>query len=259
MSDELQEKQWIVSKIDQVLQVQLMKLQSEKDAIAKYRELYLQYFRSAVNATIASAAFVATVLIATVAFKVVPQFLGLAIILLVIDVFVGLLAFAIFGNHLRVSSQGWLRVEDSYNTTISHLQDLRIFVTQKALKIESVNTKQLNILSRYSRIHLHKDRKEMKDALQYALNSVYSTSYTTDILRRQLNEVTTSLEDDDKINATYLCKFEGERDFLSELVFSGIRSDFSSREGGKRLTRIDEFFNSVAKKYLNSQRSGQEF
>ena len=77
MSDQHQEKECIVSKIDQILQIQLMKLQSEKDAIAKYRELYLQFFRNAKNATIASAAFVATFLISTVAFKLFPPIPGI--------------------------------------------------------------------------------------------------------------------------------------------------------------------------------------
>jgi hypothetical protein len=262
MSDELQEKQCIVSKIDQILQIQLMKLQSEKDAIAKYRELYLQYFRNAKNATITSAAFVATFLIATVTFatvtfKVVPQLQGIAIIFLLIDAIVGLLAFAIFGNHLRISSQGWLKVEDAYNEAISHLQDLRIFAVQKTLKTNLANTMQLDILSCYSRIHLHKDRIEICDALEYALNSIYSTSYTTKILVRQLDAVKKSLKKDEKIIAAYINEFEREKDFLSELDLSRIKSSHSSKEGGektlKRLTRIDRFFNTVAGRYLNSQ------
>ena len=234
-----------------------MKLQSEKDAIAKYRELYLQYFRNAKNATITSAAFVATFLIATVTFKVVPQLQGIAIIFLIIDVFVGVLAFAIFGNHLRISSQGWLKVEDAYNEAISHLQDLRIFAVQKTLKIDLVNTMQLDILSCYSRIHLHKDRIKIHDALQYALNSIYSTSYTTKILVRQLDAVKKSLKKDDKIIAAYINEFEREKDFLSELDLSRIKSIYSLKEGGEktleRLTRIDRFFNTVAGRYLNSQ------
>lgn len=257
MGDELQHKQCIVSKIDQILQIQLMKLQSEKDAIANYRELYLQYFRMAKNATITSAAFVATFLISTVAFKVVPQFQGIAIVLLIIDVFVVVLGFAIFGNHLRVSSQGWFRVEDAYNAAISHLQDLRIFVSQKALKIDDVNVMQLDILSCYSRIHSHKNRIKIHEALLFALNSVYYSSYTTEILNRQLHEIDTSLKKDNEIIAAYISEFEMEKDFLYELDISRVKSSNNSIKGvectSRRLTPIDRFFNSVAERYLNKK------
>lgn len=194
----------------------------------------------------------ATTLGGIAAFKVfqgVPQATVISLILLGIDLIIGALSFAIFGNHLRVSSRGWMCVEDAYNGAISHLGDFRVFLARIELN-KDLEVAQPHILSFYWQVYLHKDRINMHKAFQHALNSVYSTSYTMKILIRKSLEISELLKKDKDIVTTHGHKFKIERDLLPEL--SSIFEEYSPEGGEKmssRLNRIDKFFNSVVKRF----------
>jgi hypothetical protein len=168
------------------------------------------------------------------------------------DVLVVVFAFWIFGSHLRISSHGWMKIEDTYNAAISDLQDLRIFVSQKALTT-TLEKEQLEILSCYSKIYLYTNRVEIHKALLFAWESVYTSSYTVEILKRQLHNTETLLSKDKEIMTAYKSEFEIKKD-LYELDISRVKpTNYPGEEGqctSTKLSTIDKFFDGVAEKYF---------
>ena len=200
MEENQNSKSQLFDKIDNILQIQAQKFQSEKEIVASYRELHLGIIRAVRSRIFPSVGTIATALLAVLAFGNIQNDLYLRNVLyliLAIDLVVAAGVYMFFVYHLHYANKAWFAIEDVYNKVILNTYEYRIFLVDKSLSIRVTNIEQLSTtLSSYFRIIFDIYRIKIDDARRDALCSLSSIlfvgriwttqSYTTNILRDTL-------------------------------------------------------------------------
>lgn len=217
-----------IDKIDYILQIEIQRLQSEKETVAEYGEFHLTIIRTVRSRIFTTIGTLATVLLAAAAFQNLQQnqyWLNWIYTVLVIDFVFAAIAYGYFVYHTTIANRAWLRLRNDYNTIIFSLYEQRIFLVNKSLNIE-VNRKQISTLSLYIKVVLGVDRIKIYDALRSArklLTSIpivgklwVSKSATIIILdesSQNRNELINSVYNSYKLNKD---EFEKERNLLPD-------------------------------------------
>jgi hypothetical protein len=262
MQENDEKKRLLVNKLEYILRIHLEDFQSKQQAVVKNQVTYSEFIRSIISRTFATVGFLATALIAIAAFKILEPIHNtqlFLLILLLIDLAVGAITFGVFGNHSRSSKAAWSEIENAYNASIAHINELRIFLTEKEIIINETNAEKLFLLSSCYLAYLLEDLIRIHQALQDTLNSIFSSSFTAGLLIRESNKQNKLIKNVYKKYALNQNEFEKEKDFLGDLYPQLGMSCYLPLEGGQAtsagLSRVERYFNNLAKKYWNRKKS----
>jgi hypothetical protein len=173
-----EKKHLIVNKIEYILRIHIEDFQAKEKTLVKNQVTYSEFIRTIISRTFTTVGFLATALIAIAAFKILEPVYNaqlILLILLLIDLGVGAITFGIFGNHARRSKAAWLEIEDGYNRSITHINELRIFLTKKEIKIDEMNVEKVSLFGSCYLVYLLEDLIKIHQALQHTLNSIFSS------------------------------------------------------------------------------------
>lgn len=217
-----------IDKIVYILQIEIQRLQSEKEAIQGYGELNLTIIRTVRSRVFTTIGTLATVLLAAAAFQNLQQdqyWLNWIYTILLIDFVFAAIAYGYFVYLMTFASRAWLRIGNLYNTIIFSLYKQQIFLVDKSLNIE-VGAKQISTISLYIKIVLGINQIKIDDGLRNVIKSLSSIrivgkvweSRSAPILviiesLQNQTELINSVYNDSKINKNAL---EKEKDLLPD-------------------------------------------
>jgi hypothetical protein len=152
VNEGVEKKKWFINNIDCILQIRLDEFKSDRESAISYSVRYREVVTTFRSKIFGSAAVIATILLAIVAFKVIP--VNIAFILLIIDLAIVGLAEYLFSEHHKKSAKLWYELDQKYVSTITYINKERIFLASTRLRIDSVKPEQLDLLVSYTSVTL---------------------------------------------------------------------------------------------------------
>ncbi|MFY9795043.1 MAG: hypothetical protein WAJ93_05080, partial [Candidatus Nitrosopolaris sp.] len=217
MTEDVEKKKWFINNIDCILQIRLDEFKSDRESAVSYSVRYREVLTTFRSKIFGSAAVIATILVAIVAFKVLQPYVNIALILLIIDLAIVGAAEYGFSKHSRKSAKLWYELDQKYVSAITYINKERIFLDSTRLRIDSVKPEQLDLLVSYTSVTLGRYCIGIIDRIEEVQRFSRYLRYVKEILAHLSERQKILLSDAYDKYKLRKDAFEREKQFLSDL------------------------------------------
>jgi hypothetical protein len=215
--NDVENKKWFISNIDCILQLRLDEFKTDRESAISYSVRHREVVTRFRSKIFTSAAAIATILTATLAFKVIQSYENIALTLLVIDLAIVGLAEYFGSKYQNKSANLWYELDQKYVSAIAYINKQRIFLAVMSMRINSVKPQQLDLLISYTSVTLGRYCMGITHQIEKVQRHSRHLKYIKEILSHLSERQKILLSD--TIDNYQLRKgaFEEEKEFLCDL------------------------------------------